>query len=94
MSYRWDGDSLVIDCVIQPKSRSSEIAGMHGERLKIRVAAPPSDGKANKALIKFLAREFGVTQNAVSIVAGLSSRQKRVRIENPSRLVDGIERAI
>jgi uncharacterized protein (TIGR00251 family) len=48
--------------------------------LKVRLAAPPVDGAANEELVRFLAKEFGVPQRAVEIVAGLSSRRKTVRV--------------
>ncbi|MEQ8953735.1 MAG: DUF167 family protein [Gammaproteobacteria bacterium] len=92
MCYRWDGDSLVIDCMIQPKSTTNSISGVHNNRLKIRIAAPPTDGKANKELVKFLAREFGIIQKSVCIESGFGSRVKRVRITSPSKLIEGVTR--
>jgi uncharacterized protein (TIGR00251 family) len=54
---------------------------MHGERIKVRIAAPAVDDKANTALIEFLAGYFGVPRRNVSIVSGVKSRSKRVSIE-------------
>ena len=48
--------------------------------LKVRLAAPPVDGAANEELVRFLAKEFGVPQRAIEIVAGLSSRRKTIRL--------------
>ena len=93
MCYRWHGESLVIDCLIQPKSKSNEVVGTLGDRLKIRIAAPATDGKANKELVKFLAESFEVARGEVVIEAGLGDRRKRVRVNNPQRLIAGIKRA-
>lgn len=66
---------------MQPGAARSEFAGRHGERLKIRLAAPAAEGKANAALVEFLAAHFGVPRRNVRIAAGLKSRRKRVIIE-------------
>jgi hypothetical protein len=87
MSYfRWDGDDLLLDCHLQPKASCDEFAGLHGERLKIRLTAPPVEGKANAHLLAFLADAFGVAKSRVHLVSGELNRQKRVRIELPQRL--------
>ena len=88
---RFDGPDLVLHCHIQPGARRSELAGEHGERLKIRLQAPPVDGKANTELIRFLSKLFAVPRNAVSIENGELSRQKRVRIQNPVQWPAGID---
>ena len=66
---------------IQPGAKKSGIAGLHGDALKIRLAAPPVDGKANDCLIGFLAERLGVPRSQVGLVSGLTSRSKRVRID-------------
>lgn len=86
MHHRWDGENLVLDCSIQPRSNEDRIVGVVGDCLKIRVTAPPADGKANKHLIKFLSRQFKVRQGAITIVSGHASRQKRLCIEKPKRI--------
>lgn len=80
---RWDDGDLILACHIQPGAKKSELAGLHGERLKIRLHAPPVDGKANNELIRFLSQLFAVSKQSVSIESGDLSRQKRVRITNP-----------
>lgn len=77
---------------IQPRARQDEIVGPHGERLKIRITAPPVDGKANAHLIRFLAGCFGVPVDAVELLAGSSGREKRLRIHAPRRLPEAIPR--
>ena len=71
---------MILDLHVQPGARKSEFAGQHGERIKVRLAARAVDGKANEALIEFLAAHYGVARRDVRIVAGLKSRQKRVEI--------------
>lgn len=80
---RWDDGDLILACHIQPGAKKSELAGLHGERLKIRLHAPPVDGKANNELIRFLSKLFAVSKQSISIESGDLSRQKRVRITNP-----------
>lgn len=69
---------------VQPKASRSECVGIHGDALKIRVAAPPADGAANAELCRFLARQCDVPLNAVQIVTGMSSRKKRVFVKGRS----------
>lgn len=66
---------------VQPRSTRSEIAGVHGDALKVRLTSPPVDGAANEALVKFLAETFAVGRRAVRILAGQHSRSKIVEIE-------------
>ena len=73
---------------IQPGAKKTEIVGTHGDALKIRLAAPPVDGKANAELVRFLADAFGVPQRQVTIVRGETSRQKSVRIDAPAARPD------
>ena len=87
MSYfRWDGEDLILDCHLQPQASSDEFAGLHGERLKIRLTAPPVEGKANAHLLAFLGAAFGVAKSQVELLSGELNRQKRVRIRQPKKL--------
>jgi len=70
----------VLELHVQPGAKRSEFAGRHGERLKVRLAAPAVDNKANEALVEFLAEYYGVPRRNVTIVSGVRSRQKRVVI--------------
>ena len=65
---------------IQPGAKKTSVAGPHGDALKIRLAAPPVDGKANAELIALVAREFGCAKSAVDIATGAGGRIKRVRV--------------
>jgi uncharacterized protein len=72
---------VTLELHVQPGASRSEFAGKHGDRIKVRLAAPPQDGKANAALIEFLAQYYGVPRRKVRITSGLKSRQKRVVID-------------
>jgi hypothetical protein len=66
---------------VQPRASRTEVAGWHGDAVKIRLAAPPVDGAANDALTAFLADRLAVPRSAVSLLGGATSRRKRVRID-------------
>jgi hypothetical protein len=85
---REDGDALVLALHVQPGAKRTEVGGVHGEALKLRRAAPPVDGKANAALLRFLADAFGVPLRNVALLRGEASRAKQVRIEQPARRPD------
>jgi uncharacterized protein (TIGR00251 family) len=76
---------VVVDVHVQPRAGRTAVVGRHGAALKLRVAAPPADGRANEATCELLARTLGVKGGAVSLVSGASSRTKRIRIDG----VDG-----
>jgi hypothetical protein len=76
---------IVLELHVQPGAKRTEMAGKHGGRIKVRLAAPPVDGKANEALVEFLAEHYGVPRRSVTIESGLHSRQKKVTIRNPTR---------
>jgi len=71
---------LILDLHVQPGAARTEFAGKHGDRIKVRVAGRAVEGKANAALIEFLASHYGVPRRNVRILSGLKSRQKRVEI--------------
>ena len=66
---------------IQPGAKKTEFAGLHGDALKIRLAAPPVDGKANEALIKFVADTLKLPKSAVNLKSGQTSRRKVLEIQ-------------
>jgi uncharacterized protein (TIGR00251 family) len=74
---------------VQPGAKRSEVAGLHGDRLKIRIAAPAVDGRANDALVRFIAGRLGIPKSAVAVVKGEHSRAKLLAVSgdcDPSRL--------
>ena len=75
--------AVILILHVQPGAKRTEVAGRHGDALKIRLASPPVDGKANAELRRFLSDAFDVPLRNVTLVRGESSRQKIVRIEAP-----------
>lgn len=91
MSARWlrelDG-AIELRLHVQPGAKRTEVAGVHGDALKIRLAAPPVEGKANAELIRFFADVYGVPRRHVTIVRGETSRTKALRIDAPVQRPD------
>ena len=73
-------DGIVLNLHIQPRASKSEVCGVQGDALKIRLTSPPVDGAANKLCREFLADLFHVPKSAVEIISGETSRHKRVKI--------------
>jgi uncharacterized protein (TIGR00251 family) len=73
-------DGAILSVHIQPKASTTECVGIHGDAIKIRVAAPPVDGAANDELIRFLAQTLSLPLAAVHIESGANGRHKRVRL--------------
>jgi uncharacterized protein len=73
-------DGAVLTVHVQPKASRTACVGIHGDALKIRIAAPPVDGAANEELIRFLARALSLPLAAVHIESGAGGRRKRVRL--------------
>jgi uncharacterized protein (TIGR00251 family) len=87
---RWEGTDLILRVQLQPRASRDEFAGIHGNALKIRLTAPPVDGKANAALVAFLAEAFGVAKRQVALVQGETGRAKQLRIQAPTRFPPGL----
>lgn len=90
--YEWVNDDLLINVRAQPRASQDGFAGVIDAAIKIRLTAPPVDGKANAHLKTFLAKYCNVAKSAVQIESGETSRRKRVRIRAPSRLPPGVMR--
>ncbi len=75
------GGGVRLSVAVQPKAKKDEIAGVIDGRLKIKLTVPPVGGKANKALIAFLAKRLGVAKSRIRIVKGEKSRQKEIVVE-------------
>ena len=82
--YRKTGDGWLIAVHAQSGAKRSAVAGLHGEALKIRIAAPAVEGKANAALTAFVAAALGVPRRMVRIVKGESSREKLLLVADPA----------
>jgi uncharacterized protein len=86
-AWRRDSDGAIVMMLhVQPGAGRSEFAGMHGDALKLRLAAPPVEGKANAELIRFLADAFGVPQRNIVLLRGETSRAKTVRVIAPRKM--------
>ena len=66
---------------VAPRASRDQVRGVENGALKVMLTAPPTDGKANKALIKLLAKRLGVAKGRVEIASGHTSRAKRVAVE-------------
>ena len=96
--YYWQGQDLILKVRIQPKAASDEFAEVlshevTGDQIKIRITAPPVDGKANKHLIRFLSLCFKVPKSSVTVLSGETSRNKKIKIQSPQKLPAIIEQA-
>lgn len=74
-------EGVVLTIHVQPNASRSAYVGMHGNALKIRIASPPVDGAANKAVCRFLSEHLAVPMNQVTIRAGHGGRRKRVLVK-------------
>jgi len=84
--YRRNSVELILTLHAQPGARTTAFAGLHGGALKLRLAAPPVEGRANAELIRFLATAFGVPREQVLLRRGANSRRKTVHITRPTRV--------
>ncbi len=82
---RRDGAAWLLDLHVQPGARTTEAVGEHGGRLKLKIAAPPVDNKANAHLLAWLADRLGVPKASVTLVRGETSRQKTVAVRGVER---------
>ena len=85
-------DGLRIRVKVAPRAAANRIDGLApeadgGVALKVAVTTAPEDGKANAAVIKLLAREWGVAKSAISVVAGATDRRKLLHVEGPSKML-------
>lgn len=91
MTREWrreEGDALILTLHVQPGAKQTEVAGAHGEALKIRIKASPIENRANAELLRFLADAFDVSVRDVTLLRGAAARQKVVRVAQPRRRPD------
>ena len=79
-------EKITLKVYLQPKSSKNEIIGPYRDGIKVKVTAPPVEGKANEALIRFLSKELGVSPFSIEILKGNHSREKTLRISNSNAL--------
>ena len=92
-AFKRDGDATVITIHLQPGAKRSAVCGMYGDALKLAIQAPPVDGKANAALRAFLGDKLKLPTAAVTLVSGLTGRDKRVRVDGitPEQAITALE---
>jgi uncharacterized protein (TIGR00251 family) len=88
--YHWQADALILEVALQPRASKNEIAGVHADRLKIRITAPPTDGKANAHLCRFLASELGIAASSIRILRGETGRIKRLSINMKNKVLPAV----
>ena len=74
-------EGVVVALHVQPGARRTAIVGPHGDRLKVAVASPPADGRANAALLEFLADRLALPKSCLRLLSGASSREKRIAVD-------------
>jgi uncharacterized protein (TIGR00251 family) len=77
-------DSIILNVRVVPRASKDELAGLMGDALKIRIQAPPVEGKANTYLIKFLSKHWKIPRSRIELISGETGRNKRIRIFNPT----------
>jgi uncharacterized protein len=75
-------NGIRFSAIIQPRSSKNEVTGLYNDALKIRLTSPPVDGEANKACMIFFAKWLGISPSKISIVQGLSSKNKTIEVED------------
>ena len=91
---RQDGPDLLLEVRVQPRASRTEFAGLMGDRLRIRLNAPPVDGRANAALVEFVAGECGLARSRVTLERGQTGRDKRLRLHGVAAIPDALQRAL
>lgn len=95
--YRREGEVITLALHVQPGAKRNEIVGLHGEALKIKLSAPPVEGCANEALLKFIAGIFDVPLRQVELKQGKQSRRKVVLVHgshiSPEQIINSIPRS-
>jgi uncharacterized protein (TIGR00251 family) len=77
-------EQYTLELHIVPRAGRTEICGRYGSAVKIRLHAPPVDGKANRALLEFLGQSLNIPVSCLTLVSGATGRRKRVRVEGLS----------
>lgn len=97
MFYHWEDNEdniLHLFLRVQPKASKDEFSEILDDRIKLRITAPPVDGKANKHLLKFLSKIFKVSKAQITIKSGETGRNKHLIIQNPKQLPEQINEKI
>lgn len=87
MCINANNNEVILDIYVQPGAKISQIVGTHGERLKIKIKAPPIDNKANSEVVEFFARICTTAKSNVILLSGDKSRNKRIKILGDIELI-------
>lgn len=90
-SFKWENEDLLLQVYIQANAKQNKIIGMYNDCLKISITTPAIDGKANAALIKFLAQELNVSKSKIIIEKGKTSKTKTIRIINIQKIPNSLK---
>lgn len=90
--WEWQDGNLLLAIRVQPRSSVDSIS-IQGDELKVRITAPPVEGKANEYLVRYLSKVFGVSKSHIELLSGETSRRKRIRVLAPTRLPSALEAA-
>ncbi|HYM35361.1 MAG TPA: DUF167 family protein [Steroidobacteraceae bacterium] len=89
--FAWQNSALVLNVALQPGAKRDEFVGLHGDALKIRIQAPPLEGRANQALIEFLAATFDCPRANITLLRGAASRRKVMRVDRPNAFPQALQ---
>ncbi len=81
--WSWNQKTLLLQLQVQPRAARTEWAGLHENRIRLRLNAPPVEGKANRACIEWVAKSFSVPKSRVTVIRGQNARLKTVAIDQP-----------
>jgi uncharacterized protein (TIGR00251 family) len=73
-------EDIILKVYLQPKASKNEVVGPYRDGIKIKVTAPPIEGKANEALIRLLGKELGISPSSIEIIKGHHSREKTLKV--------------
>lgn len=93
-AIRRDGPDLLLDVRVQPRASRTEFAGRLGDRLRVRLHAPPVDGRANAALVEFVADACDLPRGRVTLERGLTGRDKQLRLHGVGTVPPALQRAL
>jgi len=82
-SWRWEGADLHLNVRVQPRSAADQVVGIVDGAVRVRLTSPPVDGKANRSLLRLIARAFGVAPSRVELVGGDRGRGKHLVVHGP-----------
>jgi uncharacterized protein (TIGR00251 family) len=93
-AIRRDGPDLLLDVRVQPRASRTEFAGRLGDRLRVRLNAPPVDGRANAALVEFVADACDLPRARVTLERGMTGRDKQLRLHGLDTIPPALQRAL